>query len=117
MPEPDLSGFQFAHPGRVLIEVLELTGVSPQSGIVIQRNEKHPKIRGIVRAVGPGCLEDIEVGDMVFYKRYAGDAITWDGHEYEVFNEKDIVARLEWEMPQTWEKEPETKPSESEQPK
>ena len=82
---------------RVVIKKLEAEEKTA-SGIVLpgQAKEK-PQIAEVV-AVGPGT-EDVEmlvkIGDMVVFSQYAGTEIKYDGEEYTILGQKDILATVE----------------------
>jgi len=84
---------------RVVIKVL------PQeeklaSGIVLPGNAKEKPQEGEIVAVGPGRVLDngqrvtpeVKVGDIVIYSKYAGTEVKFEGEEYLVLSEKDILA-------------------------
>jgi len=84
---------------RVIIKVL------PQeeklaSGIVLPGNAKEKPQEGEVVAIGPGRLLDngsrveleVKVGDVVIYSKYAGSEVKYEGEEYLIVSEKDILA-------------------------
>lgn len=54
---------------------------------------------GEIVAVGPGRVEkgerialDVKVGDRVIYSKYAGTEVKYDGQEYLILKENDILA-------------------------
>ena len=67
------------------------------SGIYIPDTAKEKPQRGTVVAVGDGKKDEpltVKVGDQVFYGKYAGTEITYDGKEYLIMRESDIYAVL-----------------------
>ncbi|MGA1364959.1 MAG: co-chaperone GroES, partial [Schleiferiaceae bacterium] len=51
--------------------------------------------RGIVRAVGNGKKDEpmtVKVGDTVLYAKYAGSEIKYEGSDYLIMRESDILA-------------------------
>jgi chaperonin GroES len=54
---------------------------------------------GIVVAVGPGKMEkgeriamDVKVNDRVIYSKYAGTEVKYNGEEYLILKESDVLA-------------------------
>ncbi len=66
-------------------------------GIIIPDTAKEKPQKGEVIAVGPG-KEDVKmtvkVGDTVLYGKYAGQEITFEGHDYLIMREDDILVIL-----------------------
>jgi len=64
-------------------------------GIIIPDTAKEKPQRGIVLAAGP-CKKDepvtVKAGDAVLYGKYAGTEITFEGIEYLIMRESDILA-------------------------
>ncbi len=68
-----------------------------KGGIIIPDTAKEKPQRGEVVAVGPG-KEGIEMnvskGDVVLYGKYAGQEISWEGVDYLIMREDDILVIL-----------------------
>lgn len=72
-------------------------------GILLPDTAKEKPQRAIVVAVGQGRLGDegrriplsVQVGDTVIHGKYAGSEITWNGEEYKILKESEILALLE----------------------
>jgi len=87
---------------RVLIEPTEATETTP-GGIILPDTAKEKPQRGTIIARGPGKLLDsgkraemcVELGDEVFYGKYAGTEIEFAGDKYVVIRETDILAVVE----------------------
>lgn len=65
------------------------------SGIIIPDTAKEKPMRGTVKAVGPGKPDEpttVKVGDSVLYGKYAGTEITYEGEDYLIMRESDILA-------------------------
>ncbi len=82
---------------RVVIKKLEAEEKTA-SGIVLPGQAKErPQVAEVV-AVGPGT-EDVEmivkVGDNVIFSQYAGTEVKYDGEEYTILSQKDILATVE----------------------
>jgi len=69
------------------------------SGIIIPDSAKEKPMEGEVIAVGPGRTYDngnkmeltVKVGDRVLFAKYAGTEIKFDGQEYLIMREDDIL--------------------------
>ena len=79
---------------RVLIEPLQAE-TKTASGIIIPDNAKEKPQKGTVVAVGPGTKDEkvtAKVGDTVLYGKYAGTELKFDGTDYLMMRESDILA-------------------------
>ncbi|MFY0483430.1 co-chaperone GroES [Flavobacterium sp. PLA-1-15] len=79
---------------RVLIEPAEAEAKTT-SGIIISDNAKEKPQKGTVVAVGNGKKDDImtvKVGDTVLYGKYAGTDLKFEGKDYLIMREDDILA-------------------------
>lgn len=68
-----------------------------KSGFYIPDSAKEKPTKGEVIAVGPGTKEvtmDLKVGDVVLYKKYAGDTVKLDNDEYIVLRQDGVIAKL-----------------------
>jgi len=87
---------------RVLVERLEAEEMSA-GGIIIPDSAKEKPQKGKVVATGPGKrLEDgaraeltVKDGDKVLFGKYAGSEINFDGVDYLILREDDILAVIE----------------------
>ncbi|WP_303849772.1 co-chaperone GroES [Seleniivibrio woodruffii] len=69
------------------------------SGIIIPDSAKEKPMEGEVIAVGPGRTYDngnkmemtVKVGDRVLFAKYAGTEIKFDGQEFLIMREDDIL--------------------------
>jgi len=64
-------------------------------GIIIPDTAKEKPQKGTVMAVGPGKKDEpmtVKVGDKVLYGKYAGTEISYEGGDYLIMNESDLVA-------------------------
>ncbi len=69
-----------------------------RGGIIIPDTAKEKPQRGEVVAVGPGKdgnLMTVSVGDIVLYGKYAGQEIQYEGVDYLIMREDDILVILE----------------------
>lgn len=80
---------------QVLLEITdEMTENKTPSGIIIPDSAKEKPSVGKVLALGN--IEDaaIEPGDMVLYKKFAGNKVELDGKEYLILGYTDILAKI-----------------------
>jgi chaperonin GroES len=66
-------------------------------GIIIPDTAKEKPQRGEVIAVGPGKdgnAMTVKAGDIVLYGKYAGQEISYQGHDYMIMREDDILVIL-----------------------
>lgn len=86
---------------RVVIKMLEQEETT-KSGIVLPGSAKEkPEIAEVV-AVGPGEMVDgknvpmeVRIGDKVIISKYAGTEVKFDGKEYTILKQSDILAIVE----------------------
>ncbi len=67
-------------------------------GIIIPDTAKEKPQRGEVVAVGPGKdgnLMTVADGDIVLYGKYAGQELNYEGHDYLIMREDDILVILD----------------------
>ncbi|MBL7796670.1 MAG: co-chaperone GroES [Saprospiraceae bacterium] len=65
-----------------------------KGGIIIPDTAKEKPQRGEVVAVGPGKdgnLMTVQVGDIVLYGKYSGQEIHYEGVDYLIMREDDIL--------------------------
>lgn len=88
---------------RVVIQDIEVEEETTESGIVLPDSAKEEPQEGEVVAVGEGkkldsgerLAMDVSEGDRVIYGKYAGTEVEFDGEEYLVVSEKDVLAIVE----------------------
>ncbi|MDR1792117.1 MAG: co-chaperone GroES [Bacteroidales bacterium] len=79
---------------RVLVEAAEAEQKTA-GGIIIPDTAKEKPQRGKVVAVGNGKKDEpmtVKTGDMVLYGKYAGTEIHYEGKDYLIMKESDILA-------------------------
>lgn len=84
---------------RIVIELVELEEKTA-SGIVLPDSAKEKPQEGKVVAVGTGrVLEsgervalEVSVGDHIIFSKYAGTEVKFQGEEYLIVRENDILA-------------------------
>lgn len=81
---------------RVLIKKLEAEEKT-QGGIILSSSAKERPQMAEVIAVGPGTKDEpieVAVGDKVVFSKYGGTDIKYDGEEYTIMNQSDILATV-----------------------
>ncbi|EAR64188.1 co-chaperonin GroES [Bacillus sp. NRRL B-14911] len=84
---------------RIIIELVE-TEEKTASGIVLPDTAKEKPQEGKVVAVGTGrALEngervelEVAAGDTIIFSKYAGTEVKYEGKEYLILRENDILA-------------------------
>ena len=64
-------------------------------GIIIPDTAKEKPQRGIVIAAGPGKKDEpmtVKTGDTILYGKYAGTEVSFEGEDYLIMRESDILA-------------------------
>ncbi|EQB90378.1 10 kDa chaperonin [bioreactor metagenome] len=86
---------------RVVIKRLEAEEMT-KSGIVLPGASKEKPQEAEVVAVGPGGFVDgkevkmeLKVGDKVLFSKYSGSEIKFEGTEYIILRQDDILAVIE----------------------
>ena len=85
---------------RVLIKMLEAEETT-KSGIILAASKEKPEIAEVV-AVGPGAVVDgkvipleVKVNDKVIIAKYAGTEVKYEGTEYIIVKQEEILAIVE----------------------
>lgn len=82
---------------RVLIKMVE-SEETTKSGIILSNGSKEkPQIAEVV-AVGPGTEDvkmNVKVGDKVIINKYSGTEVKYEGTEYTIVKQEDILAVVE----------------------
>ena len=87
---------------RIVIELVE-SEEKTSSGIVLPDTAKEKPQEGKVVAVGTGRVLDsgervaleVSVGDRIIFSKYAGTEVKYEGTEYLLLRENDILAVVE----------------------
>ena len=87
---------------RVLVRRVEAEEKTA-GGIIIPDTAKEKPQEATVIAVGPGRWEDdddripmdVKEGDTVVFSRYGGTELKYDGEEYLLLSQRDILAIIE----------------------
>lgn len=81
---------------RVLIKKLEAEEKT-SGGIILTSSAKEKPQMAEVLEVGPGTKDEameLKVGDKVIFAKYAGTDVKYDGEEYTLMNQSDILATV-----------------------
>ena len=79
---------------RVLVEP-SAAETKTTSGILIPDTAQEKPQKGMIVAVGKGTKENplsVKVGDSVLYGKYSGTDLKYDGKDYLIMKESDILA-------------------------
>lgn len=79
---------------RVLVEPQEAEQKTA-SGIYIPDTAKEKPQRGKIVAAGPGTKDEkmeVKPGDIVLYGKYSGTEISYDGKDYLIMRQSDVLA-------------------------
>jgi chaperonin GroES len=87
---------------RIVVKAVE-ADVKSSGGILLPDSAKEKPQRGIVVAVGDGARSDsgarlaltVTIGDEVIYGTYAGNEIKWNGEEYKILRESEVLAQIQ----------------------
>lgn len=87
---------------RILIKRLEDDEETTSGGIIIPDTAKEKPQEGEVIAVGKGRLLDngnrqpidVEVGNKILFGKYSGTEVKYEGVEYLILREDDILAKM-----------------------
>lgn len=82
---------------RVVIKKVEAEEKTASGILLAGAAKEKPQIAEVV-AVGPGTEEDkmeLAVGDKVIFSQYAGTDVKYDGVEYSIMHQRDILAVVE----------------------
>lgn len=87
---------------NVLVKPLE-PEAKTASGILLPDSVKEKPTKGKIMALGTGGHDEkgnkiefmVKVGDVVYYKKWGGNEIKVDGEEWQILEQKDILAVLD----------------------
>lgn len=86
---------------RVLLKMVEAEETTKSGIILSSGSQEKPQIAKVI-AVGPGKIEDgkkiemnIKVGDKVITSKYSGTEIKYEGEDYIIVKESDVLAIVE----------------------
>ena len=79
---------------RVVLKQLEAEEKT-KSGIILSSGSQERPLEAEVIAVGPGTDDvkmELKEGDKVFYSKYAGSEVKFEGEEYIILKQSDVLA-------------------------
>lgn len=86
---------------RVVVKMVEAEETTKSGLIITSKSEEKSQIAEVIK-VGPGIEEDgkkvpmqVKEGDKVVLNQYAGTTIKYEGEEYVIVKESDILAITE----------------------
>ena len=86
---------------RVVIKMIEMEDTT-KSGIILTAAAKEKPQMAEIVAVGPGGIVEgkevkmeVAVGDKVITSKYAGTEVKFDGQEYTILRQNEILAKLD----------------------
>ncbi|MCI5141364.1 MAG: co-chaperone GroES [Candidatus Electrothrix sp. ATG1] len=87
---------------RILVKRLE-EETQTAGGIIIPDSAQEKPAEGEIVAVGPGKMNDagqrasmdVKAGDRVLFSKYGGTDVKFDGQDYLIMREDDILGVLE----------------------
>lgn len=82
---------------RVVIKRVEAEEKT-QGGIILAAQAKEQPLMAEVMAVGPGTKDEkmeLAVGDKVVFAKYGGTDIKFEGEEYIIMKQEEILAKIE----------------------
>ena len=87
---------------KVLVQIVEAE-TTTASGLVIPDSAKEKPQEATVIAVGPGRANDkgeltpvgVNEGDTVIFSKYGGTELKYNGEEYLLLSQRDILAVIE----------------------
>ncbi|MBP5232362.1 MAG: co-chaperone GroES [Planctomycetes bacterium] len=87
---------------KIVVKRLEAAEVT-KGGIVLPDSAKEKPKEGKIIAVGPGKICDdgkrgamqLKKGDRVLFTSYAGTEVKYDGEDYLIMSEEDVLAVVE----------------------
>ncbi len=88
---------------RVIVKPSESEESTSAGGIIIPDTAKEKPQEGEIVAVGPGKVDEsgkaikmnVKVGDKVLYSKYGGTEIKYEGDEYLIMSEDQILAVIQ----------------------
>lgn len=86
---------------RVLLKMVEAEETTKSGIILSSGSQEKPQIAEVI-SVGPGRVEDgkkiemnIKIGDRVITSKYSGTEIKYEGEEFIIVKESDVLAVVE----------------------
>jgi chaperonin GroES len=80
--------------GRILVKPIEAKKKT-SGGIYLPDTAKEKVQEGEVVAVAEDATEEVAVGDHVIYKEFGGTEVKFNGEDYVLLTEDDLLAKYE----------------------
>jgi chaperonin GroES len=88
---------------RVIVKPDETAETKTAGGIIIPDTAKEKPQEGEIVAVGPGRTDEdgkiikmnVKAGDKVLYSKYGGTEVKYEGNNYLIMSESDILGVIE----------------------
>jgi chaperonin GroES len=88
---------------RVIVKPSESAENKTAGGIIIPDTAKEKPQEGKIMAVGPGRTDEngkiipmnVKVGEKVLYSKYGGSELKYEGVDYLIMSESDILAVIQ----------------------
>lgn len=88
---------------KLIVKPIEAAEAKSAGGIIIPDTAKEKSQEGKVVAAGPGRTDEngklikmnVKVGNKVLYSKYGGTELKFEGEEYLIMSESDILATFE----------------------
>lgn len=85
---------------RVIVKPKDVSEDKTTGGIIIPDTAKEKPQEGKIVAVGPGKLDEngkpikmnVKVGQKILYSKYGGTELKYEGEDYLIMSESDILA-------------------------
>ena len=84
---------QIKPQGSYLVVLPDAPEETTESGLYVPESSRQKPLRGVIKAVGPGSVEDkmeFQVGELVAYGQFAGIPVDWDGVQHLIMKASDI---------------------------
>lgn len=77
---------------KIIIEVVEIDNKT-RGGIILSSANQEKSNQGVVVAIGKEG--DIAVGDKIIFMKYAGTETKYEGNDYLILRQEDVLAIIE----------------------
>lgn len=77
---------------KIIVKIIEIDETTPSGVLYIPDSAKEKPSKAEVFAVGENVENDISVGDTLFFSKYGGTDIEFQGEKFKVLLEEHILA-------------------------
>ena len=85
---------------RVIVKPIDVSESKTAGGIIIPDTAKEKPQEGEIVAIGKGKFDEngkiikmnVKVGDKILYSKYGGTEVKYEGEDYLIMSESDILA-------------------------